>query len=127
MSVSVPIVTTRRVDARSRTRLDLLLVMLLLLLGATFMGQVLLGSKTVEIQHQTGTAQRELLVLDGQMAVLQNQLATKLSPQQVETFARAELGMDFALVAAGTNIVYLTMQELGLAQVPATAHGYAAP
>ena len=127
MSVSVPIVTTRRVDARSRTRLDLLLVMLLLLLGATFMGQVLLGSKTVEIQHQTGTAQRELLVLDGQMAVLLNQLATKLSPQQVETFARAELGMDFALVAASTNIVYLTMQELGLAQVPATAHGYAAP
>jgi len=127
MSVSVPIVTTRRVDARPRTRLDLLLVMLLLLLGATFMGQVLLGSKTVEIQHQTGTAQRELLVLDGQMAVLQNQLATKLSPQQVETFARAELGMDFALVAASTNIVYLTMQELGLAQVPATAHGYAAP
>jgi cell division protein FtsB len=127
MSVSVPIVTTRRVDARSRTRLDLLLVMLLLLLGATFMGQVLLGSKTVEIQHQTGTAQRELLVLDGQMAVLQNQLATKLSPQQVETFARAELGMDFALVAASTNIVYLTMQELGLAQVPATAYGYAAP
>jgi hypothetical protein len=101
--------------------------MLLLLLGATFMGQVLLGSKTVEIQHQTGTAQRELLVLDGQMAVLQNQLATKLSPQQVETYARAELGMDFALVAASTNIVYLTMQELGLAQVPATAHGYAAP
>lgn len=127
MSVSVPIVTTRRVDARPRTRLDLLLVMLLLLLGATFMGQVLLGSKTVEIQHQTGTAQRELLVLDGQMAVLQNQLATKLSPQQVETFARAELGMDFALIAASTNIVYLTMQELGLAQVPATAHGYAAP
>jgi hypothetical protein len=127
MSVSVPIVTTRRVDARSRTRLDLLLVMLLLLLGATFMGQVLLGSKTVEIQHQTGTAQRELLVLDGQMAVLLNQLATKLSPQQVETFARAELGMDFALVAASTNIVYLTMQELGLAQVPATAYGYAAP
>jgi hypothetical protein len=91
------------------------------------MGQVLLGSKTVEIQHQMGTAQRELLVLDGQMAVLQNQLATKLSPQQVETFARAELGMDFALLAADTNIIYLTMQELGLAQVPATAHGYAAP
>ncbi|MCX5974622.1 MAG: hypothetical protein NTU59_08165 [Coprothermobacterota bacterium] len=127
MSVSIPIVTTRRADARPRTRLDLLLVMLLLLLGATFMGQVLLGSKTVEIQHEAGTAQRELLVLDGQMAVLQNQLAAKLSPQQVETFARAELGMDFALVAASTNIVYLTMQELGLAQVPATAHGYAAP
>lgn len=127
MSVSVPIVTNRRVDASPRTRLDLLLVLLLLLLGAAFMGQVLLGSKTVEIQNQTETAQRELLVLDGQMAVLQNQLATKLSPQQVETFARAELGMDFALLAADTNIIYLTMQELGLAQVPATAHGYAAP
>jgi hypothetical protein len=127
MSVSVPIVTTRRVDARPQTRQDLLLILLLLLLGATFMGQVLLGSKTVEIQDQTETTQRELLVLDGQIAVLQNQLAAKLSPQQVETFARTVLGMDFALVAASTNIVYLTMQELGLAQVPATAHGYAAP
>jgi hypothetical protein len=127
MSVSVPITTTRRVDARPRTRLDIFPIMLLLLLGATFMGQVILGSKTVEIQRQTETVQRELLVLDGQMAILQSQLATKLSPQQVETFARAKLGMDFALVAASTNIVYLTMQELGLAQVPATAHGYAAP
>lgn len=127
MSVSVPIVTTRRADARPQTRQDLLLILLLLLLGATFMGQVLLGSKTVEIQDQTKTTQRELLVLDGQIAVLQNQLAAKLSPQQVETFARTVLGMDFALVAASTNIVYLTMQELGLAQVPATAHGYAAP
>jgi hypothetical protein len=127
MSVSVPIVTTRRADTHPQTRRDLLLILLLLLLGATFMGQVLLGSKTVEIKDQTETKQRELLVLDGQIAVLQNQLAAKLSPQQVETFARTVLGMDFALVAASTNIVYLTMQELGLAQVPATAHGYAAP
>lgn len=127
MSVSVPIVTLRRVDARPRTRVDLLLVVLLLLLGATFMGQVLLGSKSVEIQHQTETAQREFLVLEGQITVLQNQLATKLNPQQVEAFARSELGLDFAFVVAGTNIVYLTMQELGLAQAPATTHGSAVP
>ncbi len=127
MSVSVPIVNTRRIEAHPRAPLDLLLVLLVVLVGATFMGQVLLGSKTVEIQHQTETAQRELLALDGQIAGLQNQLATKLSPQQVESFARAELGMDFALVAASTNIVYLTMQELGLALVPAMAHGYAPP
>lgn len=127
MSVSVPIITTRRVGTHPQTRRDLLLILLLLLLGATFMGQVLLGSKTVEIKDQTETKQQELLVVDGQIAVLQNQLAAKLSPQQVETFARTVLGMDFALVAASTNIVYLTMQELGLAQVPATAHGYAAP
>jgi hypothetical protein len=127
MSVSVPIVTTRRVEAHPHTPLDLLLILLVVLVGATFMGQVVLGSKTVEIQHQTETSQREVLALDGQIAGLQNQLATKLSPQQVESFARAEFGMDFALVAASTNIVYLTMQELGLAQVSATAHGYAPP
>jgi cell division protein FtsL len=127
MSVSVPIVTDHRVEAHPRSSLDLLLILLVVLVGATFMGQVLLGSKTVEIQHQTETTQRELLALDGQIAGLQNQLATKLSPQRVESFARAKLGMDFALVAANTNIVYLTVQELGLAQVPTTAHGYAPP
>ena len=100
-----------RRSVKRRSRLDWILLVLFLLFLLTCTAQVVLTMATIEVQHQSDALHGELVRMEERVAEIRGILLNRISPQEIEKFAREQLQMDFALVAADSKVVYLSEKD----------------
>lgn len=98
-------------SVKRRSRLDWILLVLFLLFLLTCTAQVVITMATIEVQHQSDALRGELVRMEERVAEIRGMLLNRISPQEIEKFAREQLQMDFALVAAESQVVYLSEKD----------------
>jgi|GEM_PF-1356344 cell division protein FtsB len=106
-----------------------LLVLLIGLIAVTLGMQVLLSVKTEALRQKAQVLSSESTSLKNKNMELTAALSAKFNPQEIEKFAREKLGMEYAIIAPQTNVVFLNDKDIqALAEAGTSANnGATAP
>lgn len=105
--------------------MDWVLLFIFILFVLTCATQVVLTMATIEVQHQKDSLRSELVRMEEQVADIRGRLLERIGPLEIEKYARERLQMEFAIVAADSQVVYLSEKDFqNWAQLTGTSsHG----
>lgn len=74
--------------------------------------QVFITVKTEVLRQEAQILLDENTILKNKNIELTAELSTKFNPQVIEKYARERLGMEFAIIAPQTNVVFLNEKDV---------------